>query len=265
MESMTVSILTYNLLYNKALSYIKPLIAQHKPDILCFQEMETHESSFKEIENCGYRLADYSNSFIRFGKIFGVTTFFKTGKFYLGSSLTIHLPRSLYEVLSHLFRFFNSNYGPRTVLRTTLISQELKKEITVYNVHLTMWGANGVRLKQVKETLEDLNVRNGNYSVILAGDFNYIPYARKKLEEILEAKHFQEATKNINFTIQYSPTGVFEQYNIFQKVLTRLISKVGINKFKIDYVFYKNLTHLKTEKIEVRFSDHFPIVSTFEI
>ena len=77
---MTFSVLTYNTLFNRAVNKLDIIVSQLHPDILCLQEVETEEKNLKKIENLGYRLADYSNSFIKFGKIYGVATFYNPNK-----------------------------------------------------------------------------------------------------------------------------------------------------------------------------------------
>lgn len=238
---MKFSVLTYNLHFHKAFSDIQHLLTEHKPDMACFQETETDEKGFAELEQIGYKLADYSNSFIRGSKVFCVATFYKVDNVVLTDSECITLPRSFYEVLLFLLR---GNHGPRSVLKSDFLISN-KKNITLYNLHLTALATNGDRVKQLIHTLEDLKLHNKK-NVIIAGDFNY-PYGRKKFEELINKYHLSEATSNITFTFEQNILGLFSV------------------KLKDDYILYKNLTVVETKKISETISDHYPVLTVFEI
>lgn len=238
---MKYSVLTYNLQFHKAFSEIHHLLSEHKPDIACFQETETDEKGFAELEEIGYKLADYSNSFIRGTKVFCIATFYKKDRVIMTESESITLPRSFYEVLLFLLR---GNHGPRTVLKSNFLFSD-KNNITLYNLHLTPLATNGARVKQLIHTLEDLALHNRD-NVIIAGDFNY-PYGRKKFEELIHKYNLEEATSNINFTFEQNILGLFSV------------------KLKDDYILYKNLKVVETKKITETISDHFPILTVFEV
>ena len=71
---MKFSLITYNLRYNKAINEVGQIIKKYEPDILCFQEIATDEPNLQILQNTGFKIADYSNSFIRRGKIYGYIT-----------------------------------------------------------------------------------------------------------------------------------------------------------------------------------------------
>ena len=238
---MKFSLITYNLRYNKAINEVGQIIKKYEPDILCFQEIATDEPNLQILQNTGFKIADYSNSFIRRGKIYGVTTFYNTDKFKLINSNSFNLPTNLYQIVSF---FLYGNKKPRTVLKNEFISKNRKKVI-IYNIHLTPIATNQLRIKQINNTFGYLDLTNNN-SVIIAGDFNY-PYGRKRFEQEIGNFKLKEATNNINFTLE-------------RKILKRISVKL-----KLDYVLYKNLRLLSNEKILNYKSDHFPIISTFSI
>lgn len=238
---MLISVLTYNLLFNKALAHFQRVLLKCKPDIICVQEIETTDKNLKKIEEFGYKLVDFSNSFIKFGKIYGLATFYDPQKLSLIESMSLSLPRSYYEFLLVILRGVNN---PRTVLRTEFAVKKGGKRITNYNLHLTPLGTNGIRVKQIKTALEDMHI-NQKESIIIAGDFNY-PYQRKQFEEMITERGLKEATENIQYTFE----GKF--------------IKLFPIKLKLDYILYKNLTLVKTEKILSKDSDHFPILSEFK-
>lgn len=78
---MDFSLLTYNTLYGDAVVGLKKICDSQHPDIICLQEIATTNQTFGKIEQLGYKLADYSNAFIKFGRIYGVATFYNPEKF----------------------------------------------------------------------------------------------------------------------------------------------------------------------------------------
>jgi endonuclease/exonuclease/phosphatase family metal-dependent hydrolase len=238
---MALSLLSYNLLYNKAKDNIDKLLTAHRPDILCLQEISTLELNLKSIERFGYRLADYSNSFIKRGDILGVATFFKPSKFTFDNSLSFDLPRSFYEFVRFVI---NTNHGKRTVLKTEFRYKKSSKRITVYNLHLPPFATNNIRDRQIRSTFEDLELSKKK-PVIIAGDFNY-PYGRRKFELMIKKHGLSEATNNVYFTMETNFLRVFPV------------------RLKLDYILYKNIRLKTTNKIPLRHSDHYPILSTFD-
>lgn len=238
---MRLSLFTHNLLYHRAFSDISKILKSLNPDIICLQEFEADIASFDELKKNGYLLAGSSNTFVRSQKAFCIATFYKESIALLANSRTIPLPRTHYETFLYYLR---GEHTPRTVLKTDF---KLKSgaDLSVYNLHLTAFASNGGRVRQLIAALEDLRVSERKYA-IFAGDFNY-PYRRKKLEELMEQYSLQEATKNIDHTFE-----------------TKLLRFIPL-RLKDDYILYKGLTMKDTAKINWRVSDHYPLVSTFEI
>lgn len=240
---MKISLLTYNVLFNRALTNFDTILDHYQPDIVCLQEIETNEANLKNVEAHGYKLADYSNSFIKSGTVFGLATFYKQEVFKFTESSSLALPRSYYEFLLVLLRGGNN---PRTVLKTEFKLKNSDKSLINYNLHLTAWATNGIRVKQIKTTLEDLHISNTDKGVIIAGDFNY-PYQRKNFEELIAKHGLSEATDNL--------------YVTFEGKWFHFLPM----KLKLDYILYKNVKLTSTERVQSRDSDHFPIISTFEV
>lgn len=240
---MKVSILSYNLLFNKALRHIGDVLKKTQPDIVCLQEMETSEANLAVLRSYGYTLADFSNSFIKFGRVWGQATFYNKNTVDFTSSSILNLPRSYYEVILLILRGAND---PRTVLKTEFRRKKSKTKISIYNLHLSSYQAtNRARARQIEKTLEDLASHTQN-NVVITGDFNY-PYGRKRFEKLITQYNLEEATSNLYYT------------SIF-----RFLKLIPI-KFKVDYVLYRGLKLLKTERVQISFSDHFPIFSEFEV
>jgi len=255
---MTLSILTYNVLYNKGYEQLDKLLIALQPDILNLQEVDTTEKNLSKLEKLGYSLADYSNSFIEIGHIYGVATYYKKNALKLIDTKSISLYKSTYEFITNIIKIIKGKHQSRTILKTNFEVNGTK--ISIFNAHLSVFGTNGLRIKQLRQALDNYNFKTIN-PLIFTGDFNY-PYGRKKLEKLMNSYNLKEATKNIDYTFV---TDKKADYNLFQILLSFLVKKFYNHRYKLDYIYYKNLKLVKTKRIEVNFSDHFPILSSFQI
>lgn len=237
---MKFSVMTYNLDFNSALEGSLKLIKKESPDFLCLQEINTSEKNLEKVENLGYTLIDFANSRVKWGKIFGVATFYKNPRIEPIESKGLNLPSGIFEAVEFFLK------GGR-LQRTILTSQcKVGKEtLTIVNIHLSPYSTNSLRDKQLHSTFKELRLHEDKPVVIL-GDFNY-PYNRSKFEEIFKKYDLSEATTSI--------------FNTFKSKI-RILPFV---KFKLDYVLFKGLKHNKTERINTHYSDHVPIISTFSI
>lgn len=240
---MKFSLLSYNLLYNRAHHNLDKVLSSIKPDILCVQEISTAEANLKHVEQYGYKLADYSNSFVKKDLILGVATFYNPKAFSFTDSRSFDLPRSVYEFMRFVV---SNNLSRRTVLKTEFSTKKGGKRVTIYNLHLPPFATNNVRDKQIKNTFEEMQLAKKTAPVVISGDFNY-PYGRRKFEQMIHKYKLQEATNNIFYTLE-----------------TRILRVLSI-KLKLDYILYKNIAHISTEKVQMRHSDHFPILSWFSL
>ncbi len=238
---MQFSVLTYNLLYNRATKQLKSVLAETKPDLIFFQEIITKEEDLQTIENAGYRLAEFSNSFIRrSGQIFGVATFYNPKVFSPVHSRSIDLPAGALEALIFLLR---RGEVPRTVLETEFVFKQTKKKLVTYNIHLSAAAMNTVRQKQILSAFHELKL-DKKLPIIIAGDFNY-PYNRKDFEDLIKEYNLKEATNNLAFTSRFL--------------------KIAPLKLKLDYILYKNLLSIETKRVDIKLSDHYPILSIFSL
>lgn len=262
---MNLSLLTYNTLFNNAANKIDEVVDKYHPDIICLQEALTDDKNIENIEKLGYKLADFANSFIKFGKIFGVITFFNPKTLVYKNSFTLSMGTNLGEYFFYLLQVMLGYNKPKTILRTDFVHKLTKKRVSVCNVHLYVIGSNELRIKHISKVLKSINLSKKE-SLIIAGDFNYFPYKRKGLEKIMTKYNLKEATKNIRQTVKFSYDGLLlENFSFFQRFFSKFINKVFADGLKIDYIFYRGLRLKKTERIEMRYSDHYPIISKFEI
>ena len=239
---MNYTTLTYNLHYNKASQELRSVLKGCDPDIVFLQELTTDEESMKTIMELGYELADFSNSFVKGKNIYGVATFYRASLFTLQRTKSFNLPSSVIQMITFLLK---NRTNPRTVLRTDFIIKKNRIPVCTYNIHFSPNATNSLRIKQLNNTLSDLTVPKKS-PLIIAGDFNY-PYGRRKLEDILSKHHLHEATNNIFYTSRQT---FFKKFAI---------------KLKLDYVFYRNLKLISNKTVGVFHSDHFPILSKFDV
>lgn len=253
--------ITYNTLFNRGLNGVKELINQYQPDIICLQEIETSEINLSQLESKKIKIANYSNYSLKKEGIFGMATFYNKEKFKLRQSKIIPLKKTFLDFIVSLPNFFKKNKLNRNFLKSEFIFLNNRKKIIIYNTHLTVYGSNKAKINQLKLILEETK-KIKNTPIIIAGDFNYFPYNRKKLEKMMSDFGFNEATSSINYTIEFRNLKHF-YYNFIARIITKIFSFFYSNKLKIDYVFYKNLKLLKSSRIDVDYSDHYPIMIEF--
>jgi len=240
------------------------IIKTHSPDILCLQEVDISEGNLKLIKQYGYEMADYSGTFIKFGKAFGVVTYYNPKKFKLTNTNTLKIGSNLLELVYTIPQLILGINKPKSVLRTDFISKINGKKIVVCNSHLIVIASNSVRVKHIKAALDSLNI-SPKIPLIIAGDFNYLPYQRKRLDDIMKKYFLTESTKNIRQTVDFTPKGKKEDFSFLQGFLIRKINHLFGNQMKNDYIYHRGVKLIKTERIEVRYSDHFPILSLFKV
>ena len=258
---MNLSLLTHNTLFNNAIDKLDEVIDVHRPDIVCLQEALTDDNSIKKIENLGYKVADYSNSFVKFGKIFGVITFYNPNVLDYKDSFSFDMDSNFGEKFFYLFQVIFGCNKPKTILATDFIHKSTRKKISICNVHLYVIGSNEQRIRHINNALKSIYLSKKE-PLIIVGDFNYFPYKRRGLEKMMAKHGLNEATANIRQTIRFTKDGKFERFSLFQRLSLLFINKFDI---KTDYSFYRGLKLIKTERIDSRTSDHYPIISSFKI
>ncbi|MFS8159396.1 MAG: endonuclease/exonuclease/phosphatase family protein [Candidatus Roizmanbacteria bacterium] len=235
-----ITVFTYNLLINTATEQLDGLVSEMKPDIVAVQEVLISGENLTTALQKPYVLADFSNCHIQNGKLYGIATYYNRNTIDLVSSDTLSFSFSFYEFLVLLLR----GNKPRSMLKTVFKSKKSGKEFHFYNLHLSPYGSNNIRKKQMYEAFEFIGT--DNVGTVITGDFNF-PYGRKGFETITKEYNLSEATTNIDFSFQKNWLGFIPL------------------KFKLDYILYKNLKHAHTVKLSHTYSDHFPILAEFEI
>jgi len=262
---MRFTFLTYNTCFNHGFLDIGEIIKKYYPDIICVQEVETNKKNLKKIEEFGYTLADFANSFIKKGKIYGIATFYNSKRFAIIDSNFTFLQKVFNQILSSLFNFITNTKEKRTVLENIFLDLLTNKKIRVYNNHFPVFATNGERLRALKNLLDFYQIKKKNY-VIITGDFNYFPYGRKRLEKLVSYYDLKEGTKNISYTILYNLKNkkIAKTYPLIGRILTKIFSFLFTDRLKIDYIFYKGFKLVNSKRVNVDFSDHYPILSIFD-
>lgn len=236
---MKISLISYNLYFNKGILDIPYLIGKYNPDILCFQENLENQKIETLMAKKNYSLAKRQPSFLKHKKEYFISTFYNKNKLKLLNSSYLQLPRSWYE---KILKLLNKKQFPRNYIIS--IFKTKKQEFAVYNVHLSPWAADIEKANQLKKILE--SSYEEELPTIITGDFNY-PYGRKRFEYIIRSNNLSEATKNIIYTYE-------NKYFGFIPV-----------RMKVDYVLYKNIKKINSFRLEKLNSDHFPILTEFVV
>lgn len=229
-----IRIISYNIEYGKRINEIYDWInsIQSSPDIICFQEFPIDElENLKEVKIFKKPGFAFVSGLKKKGVAHGQLTMFNSEKFNLINSIEIDLG------LDHAEKFYKRFPTRRSALITVF---NYKKElISLTNVHLSAAAFNSRRRDQVDKVI---NYYPTNCASIIAGDFNYtsLVWGNVLIEHMNEFKFKLAGEKMI--TNKYK----------------------GIISQQLDYIFYKEIKHIKTEVFELPYSDHFPIISDFE-
>lgn len=240
---MPLKLLTYNLLFGRALDHAQEIIDTEQPDIVCAQEIPTDLKSLHYLDKKNYKLVSWTNGFLKFWTIFGNATYINTKTCKLIEERNDALPASTYDLWVFLTHGLHLT---RRFTETRLLHKETGKEFLVFNVHLTHFSFADLRLSQLKTVFERIKEINGKHTpVLIAGDFN-LYNGKTELEKMMQSYDIKEATTNLGYTFDY------------KLFFTRI-------RMKLDYILYKNIELLETRRLPLQISDHHPIISEFKL
>jgi endonuclease/exonuclease/phosphatase family metal-dependent hydrolase len=238
---MKLKLLTYNLLFGKALPHAQELIDTENPDIVCVQELPTAEDKLDYLAKDPMERAGWTNTFVKFARIFGNAVYVNTERFACVSSRDEEMPSSTYDFVQYLTKGFSIN---RRFTETCFKLKDSGETFYVYNVHLTHLSFVDLRLAQLKKVFEHVRALGPDARVLIAGDFN-LYNGKTELEMLMEQYGLREATNTLGYTFQHPL--------YFYMV-----------KMKLDYVLYRGFTHTSTRRFDLNTSDHHAILSEFE-
>jgi endonuclease/exonuclease/phosphatase family metal-dependent hydrolase len=229
-----ITILSYNIEYGRKLDEIISWInsLENLPQIICFQEFPE-----KELEDLK------SRKFFKEQNLFFAKGLSSKGEFF--GELTI-VDSSVIKLSETKYLDFGPDHVEsvfkRKIIKRSAIITEFKykgKEFSLANVHLTPVALHGKRRKQLSKVIQDSVIERS----IIVGDFNYSSLFNKNgLITFMDKHGYILAGENL-ITNKY-------KYKIPQQ---------------LDYVFYKNLKHIKTQVFDLSFSDHFPVITEFDV
>lgn len=209
-------------------------IKNHGADICCLNEVrgEGPVEGYTDQTNAIGNGLDFYRYFGEAIKVQGTSPYGNAivGRFPFKSAETIAIPETD-------DRSEESNYEPRCIIKA--VAEINGKEVCFLVCHMGL--SNAERINAVKSLCNIID--SIDLPIILTGDFNTFP-EDKVLEPIYERliDADEKADKKGVFTYaSYSP------------------------EIKIDYIFYRGIKCIKSCVIEKIYSDHFPIISDFEI
>jgi hypothetical protein len=121
-------------------------------------------------------------------------------------------------------------------------STDYKKDVSkILGIFDKIRSSAKIRNEQISFLLKGIS--QTHYPVILSGDMNETPISYS----------YNQLKKDLKDVFLEFGTGIGSTYNgIFPA-------------YRIDYIFYKKLTPIYFNTLEVKYSDHFPIAATFTL
>jgi endonuclease/exonuclease/phosphatase family metal-dependent hydrolase len=138
--------------------------------------------------------------------------------------------------------------------------------IRITNIHLDNIGGRNHRKRQLEYVLRKLKTKTLYDAEIIAGDFNSFDLLktgqeRKMLQKLL-SNGFIDSSQTINWTADLYNTDTPVKIPIMKFVIT--IFRIHIRR-KLDYIWVKNFKVVTCKKLEVKGSDHYPIIASLKL
>ncbi len=236
-----ITCITYNLLCSKAVDHAAQLVEEERPDFLAVQELADDPAQIEKLGSLdehakGMVCAATAPSFSRRKKRFVNGLFYRSDRFRCEVVYTVRLPQSKSERLQVAIQGLHNT---RTAIVAEFTHLKTGESLMVCTLHLNLVGTTDLRLQQLTKAIAQID---RSMPLIVCGDCNF--YRKRALLELFLREHdLCEATADLGYTFNVRMFGK----TIFQN--------------KIDYIFYRHLQHLQTERIDDTESDHYPIRS----
>ncbi len=191
-----VTILSYNLWFNKAFAELDELVRKHNVDILCLQECRV-ESLPREVGNLQLIRADLLY------KDIGLALFANATKWTQGNTGCYDLPRTTYEKLL--------TEGGRPRLQLCRFTNKMNgSEVVAGNVHIANLLSSGAGRRRQAARAAELSLDFSQQTpLVLAGDFNH-PFGLQKLDGVV-VENGLYAVENTRPTYQQWPRRTFDR------------------------------------------------------
>lgn len=256
----TITILTWNVLHGADLempdyegSRVFETILKYKPDVVCLQEAFSLDSAgLKHYSQTGmdsiralypYELGDgtFDNRIISrfplrhvyFGSLYSIQ---------FAEAFTVKLPSREIAMINVHLPSFQLNEGEKGIfhVRRGNVDEKEKLGLSILEKLKTTFPHRAEAAEKVLDGSEDLAM-----PTIICGDFNDVPASWTY--RLFLKKGFQDA---------YVATNFFPTYTFYPNYLY----------FHLDQIFYRgSLRPLSVERLDVRSSDHLPLLATFQI
>lgn len=140
------------------------------------------------------------------------------------------------------------------------------KPIRIVSVHLDNIGGKNHRKRQLEYVLKQLKNGEQFAGEIVAGDFNSFDLLNtgqeKKMLDKSIGENFVNVSSPINFTADIYNTDMPVKFPIMKIVIS--LFHIHIRR-KLDYIWVKNFIIINCKKLEVRGSDHYPIMASLKL
>lgn len=137
--------------------------------------------------------------------------------------------------------------------------------IRITNIHLDQNGGLKNRKIQLKYLANTLR-KNSYTHEIICGDFNSFDLLKTGKEARMHAeilsKDFVDVSKDSGWTADLNDIDLDKGNTVFKFLIKNM--RIHIRR-KLDYIWAKNITSLKCEKLLLKGSDHKPLISCLEI
>lgn len=222
-----LTLLSYNIFFGKKVDQVLNWLTTRKlPDIVCFQEFPmTALSELQKLLDLHNYNCNFTSATVDKNGIYGELTAYNTNKLHLLDSKSVNLGEIRLE------KIVNRHLARKTALMTVF------KELTLINIHLGALTTNKKRLSQLQIIMDKLP--NNNKPCVVVGDYNYSNLTGLK--------------RLLSFMAKYG----------FEKAVNKVRThRLFLMPQQIDYLFYKNLEVKKLEVLNIKLSDHYPLLAS---
>lgn len=237
--------------YEDVLSGVRKLVSEKEPDIISMQEFYVKDTSEAKNIFPGY---PYTQKFFHThydGKYFVGNIIFSKYPIAGGDKITFHDSNNMavyadIVVNGKQVRLYNLHLQSNSISMTSILNKLSKNYEDFSNefadAHVKVKKSTPRRIQQVKYILE--HIENCGTDVLLCGDFNDTPISYC----------IKELSRGRKDTFKDGGRGMGATYSVLWPLL------------RIDYVFVpKDYEVLKHETIKVKYSDHYPVMTKFNI
>lgn len=184
----------------------------------------------------------------------------KNEKLLLPKSKSLSLPEKI-------FSWFAGGITATFQRRTVIAEFSLDKEkFRIVNLHLDHNGGISNRKKQLLFLMHHLKSLEEVSHEIICGDFNSFDLLRTGTENLMHdevlGEEFFDASKDSGWTANLNDIDI----HYGKAFLTFIIKRFHLHiRRKLDYIWIKNLDLINCQKLQLKGSDHLPLIATLRL